>query len=187
MPDRPSLQSLGMKFLELRQERGLTLEQLSGKTGVSVGLLSQLERGLGNPSFETLLKISVGLNVPLASFFNGIDRASPLVIRKSERKRLAFPDRAISYELLTPDLNRDLEMLWIELEPGVETRDSPFSHQGEECGVVLQGVLETHINDECFVLTAGDSIAYQSALPHWYRNAGNETVVAIWVITPPSF
>jgi mannose-6-phosphate isomerase-like protein (cupin superfamily) len=78
-------------------------------------------------------------------------------------------------------------MVWVESAPGSSTEDSPFVHEGEECGLLLQGTLEVHIGDKLFVLHAGDSITFDSTIPHWYFNPGPERVLSVWAITPPSF
>lgn len=182
-----SLQSFGQILQSIRELRAMTREQLAAVTGVSVGLISQLERGLGNPTFETLLKISSGLNVPLPVFFEGIGAENSLVVRKEKRKRLRTSDEDRVYELLSPDLNRSLEMLWIVLKPGVWSESEPYPHRGEECGLVLTGTLIAHIGDEVITLREGDSIYLRSEVPHRYYNPGPEEMVGVWAYTPPSY
>jgi len=193
MKNTGALISLGANLQQLRTEKGLKLEELARSSGVSIGVLSQIERGLGNPSFRTLFKIAQGFGVPIGYFFSGVDRSGK-VVRKHERKMLVLPlselnssNGGLVYELLSPDLMGSLELLWIEYGPGISTKETPFTHQGEECGVILQGRLEAHIAEETFVLEAGDSIYFNSAVPHWFRNPGPETAVMVWAITPPSF
>src|SRR5262249_35843913 len=92
------------------------------------------------------------------------------------------------YELLTPDVHRQLEVIDVVLPPHMSSnREQPFSHDGEECGVLLSGRLEVHLGDETYVLEAGDSIYYESMIPHWYENPGDEPAHSIWIITPPTF
>jgi quercetin dioxygenase-like cupin family protein len=162
----------------------MTLEEVSEQTGVSVGLLSQLQRGIGNPSFNTLLKIAEGLDVPISSFFEGAQHTSDPVVHKDQRKKLMLDGPNVVYELLTPDLNRALEFLWIELAPGESTER--FSHEGEESGIVLQGTLEVHLGDEVYLLGEGDSISFRSTTPHWHANPGKERMICVWVATPAS-
>ena len=191
--ERGVLNSVSESLRRVRQERGLTLEELAQRSGVSIGMLSQLERGVGNPSLRTLVKIAKGLGVPMGYFLSGIDHSSA-VVRKHERRRLVLPaavlglpDSDLVYQLLSPDLSGSLEMLWIEYGVGVSTEESPFTHDGEECGVILQGTLEVHVADEVWTLEAGDSVYFHSAIPHWFRNPGSEPAVMVWAITPPSF
>jgi quercetin dioxygenase-like cupin family protein len=75
----------------------------------------------------------------------------------------------------------------VESAPGTSTENSPFQHEGEECGLVLQGTLEVHLGDEAFVLEEGDSIIFDSRRPHWYRNIGSTRVLSVWAVTPPTF
>lgn len=182
-----SLQSLAHTLQSLRESRGLTLEQVSTATGVSVGRLSQLERGLGNPTFETLLKLANGLAVPLPVFFEGSGPEHSLVVRRHERRQLRVSDEDRVYELLTPDLNRALEMLWIVMRPKVWSESEPYPHRGEECGLVLSGRVEAHIGDQVILLEAGDSISLKSDVPHRYYNPGPDDLVGVWAYTPPSY
>ncbi|MBI2525257.1 MAG: cupin domain-containing protein [Candidatus Rokubacteria bacterium] len=185
------LAKFAAKLQELRAARGFSLEGLAEKASLSAGLLSQLERGVGNPSFLTIAKIAYALDVPIGTFFEG-PRTEGVVVRRHERKRLIPRDAAAVegpiYELLTPDVYRKLEVVYVELPPHMSSnKEQPFSHEGEECGVLLSGRLEVHLGDETYVLETGDSISYQSVIPHWYNNPGDEPATSIWVITPPSF
>ncbi len=186
-----TLQSgLGEQVRRLRFEKNYTLEEVALRSGCSLGSLSQLERGKANPSFMTLARIAQALNVPVARLLQVENSSSP-VIRRGQGRRLNVHPRAEEngtlYELLTPDLDRALEVIRLEVPGGTSTETSPFVHQGEEVGIILRGVHEVHLNGICYTLNAGDSISYSSTLPHWYRNPGPEVVEAIWIVTPPTF
>lgn len=190
-PNDPSLlvSDLGEHVRRLRLERGLTLEEVSATSGCSVGSLSQLERGKGNPAFFTLAKIAHALDVPVARLLH-IEKAMQPVVRRGEGRRLNphptdHPDAI--YELLTPDLDRALEVVRYELPPGLSTEPTPFVHGGEESGIILRGVQEVNVNGVLYTLHAGDAISFQSTLPHWFRNPGPEVVEGIFVCTPPTF
>jgi transcriptional regulator with XRE-family HTH domain len=188
--DPTVLQSdLGEQVRRLRLERGLTLEEVSARSGCSVGSLSQLERGKGNPAFFTLVKIAHALDVPVARLLH-IERTASPVVRRGRGRRLnphgAEDDGAV-YELLTPDLDRALEVIRYELPPGLSTEGTPFVHGGEETGIILRGTQEINVNGVLYTLDAGDSISFQSTLPHWFRNPGPERVEGIFVCTPPTF
>lgn len=189
--DLPAAQNLGAKLGPLRATVGLTLEELASKAGISAGLLSQLERGIGNPSFNTMAKLAYALGVPVGTFFEEGISVDP-VVRKSNRKKLmhgALNRRSAVpvYELLTPDLRRKLEVIWVELPPGQSNEDAPFRHDTEECGILLKGTLEVHLGEKAYTLEEGDSISFSGLVPHWYRNPGRKPAVSVWVITPPSF
>ena len=194
MTDGKALATLGSNLKRIRGERNWTLEDLAEASGVSTGMLSQVERGGSNPSFKTLYRLANALGVPLGYFFLGVDRPDR-VVRKSERMTLGRPPGVgvgkprgrLVYQLLSPDLSGALELLWIEYGPGASTAKTPFVHQGEECGVVIKGRLEVHIGEETWLLEAGDSAYIQSATPHWFRNPDAKPAVMVWAVTPPSF
>lgn len=181
---------VGSQVRSLRKQQALTLEQLSQRCGVSTGLLSQMERGRGNPSFNTLVQIAHALGAPVAQLLQYEPATSP-VVRRHERRQLNPHPNATAvgarHELLTPGLDQLLEAVWVEAPPGYSTEDTPFTHPGEEVGIILEGRHEIHLGTTCHVLGPGDSITYPSSVPHWYRNPGPDTVKAVWIITPPTF
>ena len=187
--DRPPLtvQTVGTEIKRLRKLRQWTLEQLALASGVSAGLLSQVERGQGNPSFNTLVQVAHALGIPVARLVAGEQVSSP-VVRRAERRRLSLgDDELVLAEMLTPRLDSALEAIRIVTEPGYSTEDTPFVHEGEEFGIVLEGTHAVNVGGSRYVLHAGDSISYSSTIPHWYENPGDVTSVSIWVVTPPSF
>jgi transcriptional regulator with XRE-family HTH domain len=183
------IQSLALTIQRLREQRGLTIEDLAKRAGVSPATVSQLERNHGNPSFSTLLKMAGALGVPLPVFFQSDRADNSIVVRARHRKRLMIKKHGGRvYELLSPDVQGAIEMLWVELQPGVWTEDEPLVHRGEECLVVLKGRLEAHIGkQECHLLEVGDSIYVRGKVPHSYRNVNKGRTVLVAAITPPSF
>lgn len=192
---------VGQQLRTLRLERRLTLQQLASMTDLSRTYIGQIEAGVANPSVGTLKKVADALGVPIGALFtngasegvggrdvepNSSSAPSPRVVRRDQRKTLSWPGRPWKTYLLTPDLQRKLEVLLNELEPG-DTVDEAYTHQGEEFGFVLEGRYEVTVGDEVFVLNEGDSISYPSSLPHKMRVVGTSRTRALWVITPPSF
>jgi transcriptional regulator with XRE-family HTH domain len=186
---------LGRRIRRVRLERRLTLQTVAGLARVSQSLISQVERGLASPSISTLRRIAGALDVPIAELFVGgevsedeSDRAGRrLVVRQHERKGLHVPRSKVEYELLTPDLRGKIEFLWIEYQPGAITHPDPMSHPGEENAVCLEGSVVVTIDHQEFVLTAGDSISFDSGRPHQVENRTDERAVLVSAITPPSF
>ena len=187
-PPRMTIGAVGGKIRKLRKAQGKTLDQLAQSSGVSAGLLSQVERGRGNPSFSTLVQIAHGLGVSVARLVVEEQPASP-VVRSRERLRLdpGATGDLITAELLTPRLDSTLEVIRITTLPGYSSEETPFVHEGEEFFIVLEGKQAVTVDGVRYVLATGDSIAYSSHLPHWYENAGNTVSVSLSVITPPSF
>lgn len=187
---------LGRKIRALRLQHGLTLHKLARATGVSQSLISQVERGLASPSITTLRRIAGALQVPIAALFLGSSEASSgetdrlgrrLVVRRHERKGLHVPRSKVVYELLTPDLNRKIEFIWIEYEPGSVTHPDPMSHPGEENAVCLEGSVVVTIDGQEFVLNEGDSVSFDSGRLHQVENRTKKRAVLVSAITPPAF
>ncbi len=181
------LAALGRTLQKARKDQGLTVGQLSERAGVSAGLISQLERGHGNPSFLTLSRLAEAVRVPLGHFLQGDVEPRQMVVRRDQRKKLVLPDDHLVYELLTPGLGGQLEVLRTRVPPGWTNQERPFQHVGEECVHLLEGGLEVTVGEAFFTLGPGDSITYDSAVPHWWRNADGRAAVIIGSVTPPSF
>lgn len=185
------LEGIGETVRGLRKQKRLTLAQLADLTGLSPAIISQLERGRANPSFSTLAQLAHGLDIPVGKLLPSYHETPSPVVRKGERRDLrgATPEgmgQAV-YELLVPDLNGALEVTWIVTDPGHDTSAVPFTHGGEEFGLVISGRLEVFAEGELFTLRAGDSIRFDSTQPHWFRNSSDEQCVIVWVNTPPTW
>lgn len=180
------VKAMGRMLRDARRGRGLSVEALAAAAGVSSGLISQLERGHGNPAFLTLRRLAEALDLPLAHFVQGPPNGG-LVVRAAERKRLQLPDSDLVYELLTPSLQGRLEVLRTQVPPGWTNESRPFRHDGEECVHLIEGSLRVVVGSGRYVLGTGDSITYDASLPHWYLNDDEAPAVIIGVVTPPSF
>lgn len=185
--------ALGRKVRALRTEAGLTVEALAGQAGVSAGLVGQVERGVGNPSIGNVHKLATALGVSVYALLEDPARdtadqgPSAAVVRRDQRKRIAYPRDHILYELLTPDLQRSLEVIRSVMPPDYDTGSAPYRHQGEECVHVLRGRIEVHVGSDSYLLEPGDTITYDASVPHWWRNAGQEEGETIAATVPPSF
>lgn len=180
---------LGEDIRDLRKAKGLTLGNFAELTGLSIGFISQIERGQNRPSVTALFKISRALGVSVSWFFSAPSPANSereaAVVRRGDRRSIAYHD-GITDELLTPTLGGTLELLSCAFAPGSGV-DTVYSHQGEEAGVVISGMLDLWLSDKRYRLNAGDSFAFDSSTPHRYRNPSDEKTVVIWAITPPNF
>lgn len=180
------VRALGRALRQARLDQGMTVEALASAAQVSSGLISQLERGQGNPAFLTLRRLSEALHLPVAHFVQG-PGSSGIVVRAAERKRLELPDSGLVYELLTPSLQGKLEVLRTQVPAGWTNELKPFSHEGEECIHLLGGRLEVVVGGTRYALEEGDSITYDASLPHWYVNSSDAPAYLLGVVTPPSF
>ncbi|MFC7548084.1 helix-turn-helix domain-containing protein [Plantactinospora sp. GCM10030261] len=180
------LAALGAAVRTARRARGMTVEVLARAANVSAGLISQVERGQGNPSFLTLRKLAEALGLPVAHFVQG-PPSSGMVVRAGQRKRLHLPEGDLVYELLTPGLQGKLEVLRTQVPPGWTNRAKPFLHDGEECVHLLSGRIDVVVGGDRYTLDEGDSITYEASRPHWYANRSTEPAIILGVVTPPSF
>ncbi|AYD40800.1 helix-turn-helix domain-containing protein [Clostridium fermenticellae] len=177
---------LGGKIRQLRKQQKISIEQLAKTCNLSTGLISQMERGINIPSVISLWKVAKALNVPMNYFFDDYKDDLP-IIRKSERKKIIIPNSNVTYELLSPNLNKKMELLLIKLEPGKCSSDDLISHEGEECGYMIQGTIKIKYGNKEYILNEGDSIYYDSTVAHRFVNIGEVEAISIWTMTPPSF
>jgi transcriptional regulator with XRE-family HTH domain len=182
----PTMQAVGALVRRLRDEARLSLATLAASAELSPGLLSQIERGRGNPSFTTLVKLAHALNVPVGRFFVSEQKAGSLV-RAGEHPRLLLAEDNLVYELLTPHMNGRLGMIRARVNGGWSNESEPFIHDGEECVLLVRGELRVNIAGDLYVMNEGDSITYDAGLPHWYHNPTEHDVEIIGAMTPPSF
>jgi len=181
---------VGPEIRDLRKAKRMTIKELSLATSLSVGHLSEIERGIASPSIKALHDIARALEVTIGWFLHNSDRADPTereyVVRADNRRTLKFAS-GITDELLSPNLRGQLELLMSRFPPNSAGEESAYAHQGEEAGVILQGTLELWVGEKFFVLREGDSFSFPSTMPHRYRNPGETETVVIWVITPPTY
>ena len=177
---------LGAKIRELRKKQNISIDQLSEKTGLSKGLISQIERDITGPSVTSLWKICQAMNVTMNYFFDENENINRIV-RKEDRKKIMMKNGDRVYELLSPNHQHQIEMLWIEIEANESNSENLITHEGEECGVVLEGTLRVISGEQVFDLDTGDSIYLDSTIPHRYVNIGDTKSVSVWAMVPPSF
>jgi len=162
------------------------LRDLAERVGLTASFLSQIERDLASPSIESLRKISDALEVPIFHFLVEPDTKSP-VVRRDERAQLKLPGSNLAYQLMTPDLNRQMEVFMAEKEPGQEKITIPLRQQTEEFIYVLQGQLEIELGEQVHLLNPGDSVYFDGPMLRRLAARGDTKLRFISVITPPIF
>jgi len=180
--------NLGNDIRALRKARSLTLQELSNSLDRSVGFVSQLERGISEPSISDLRKIAALFNVPISLFFGEAtsDPAeSGYVVRAAHRRKLGGKDADLVEELLSPDLGGSFEIIRSEFAAGAE-RQEVITRDTEEAGYVVSGTIDLEIDGQWFELGPGDSFRYTASPMRW-RNRSAEKAVIIWVISPPVY
>jgi len=176
---------IGTKIREKRAEIEMSMKDLADKTGLTSGFISQVESGLAEPSIASLRNIAKVLNVP-AFYFLLDDMDINPVVKKDERRILKFPKSQLTYELLSPDLNRQIELFRADLKPGVATSQEAFSHSGEEVVHIIQGAMKIELGDDRYSLEEGDTIHFNCSKPHRIISNGEKNLVFISATTPPA-
>lgn len=178
---------VGPKIRKLREARGLTVTAFAQAVGVSSGMISQVERGLVDPSLETLRQIAHALQVPLFSLFQD-DGASDAVrvVRRDGRMFVRSPHGEITYARVSAGAGQ-LEVLEGLLGPSGASSAELWSHPSEECTTVLEGQLNVQVGEHEWVLDEGDSCSFDSRLPHRYLNTTTDPCRFLIAVTPPSY
>jgi transcriptional regulator with XRE-family HTH domain len=185
--DAAAALELGQRIREVRRKKSMTLREAAAAADVSESFLSQVERGLANPSVASLRRIADAMHEPVASFFVG-EAPSGMLVRVKDRRRLVHPMGMLEDYLLTPPSARRLQIIYCVAGPGEGSGDERYTHVAdEEFIVILSGCLDVSIADETYNLGAGDALLLDPKIPHGFHNPGAEPATMLWVQTPPLF
>ncbi|WP_426408802.1 cupin domain-containing protein [Bradyrhizobium ganzhouense] len=179
-------QRLGETVRLLRQRAGLSIQDVANKTGLSNGMISQLERARAMPSIRTLRLLSIALDVPISYFFETSDPAADVqryIVRKNNRRLLRLTASGVVKEALTPEGKGQLELYELTLNPGASSGTDFLQHTGEKAGYILSGSLRLWLDNQAHVLEAGDSFRFPSIVPHMFDNPTQQAARVIWVTT----
>jgi transcriptional regulator with XRE-family HTH domain len=174
---------VGRTLRRLRQEKGLSLQELALAAGVSVGMLSQVERDRANPSLRLLTQIRVALGASVSELFEEAQprAADPPFVRRADRRgwlELGY----ISKELLSPVVPNNLQFMILHVPPHGTSGDQPLSYPAEKGGMVLRNQLFLKVGTEEVLLREGDSFLFDSQDPHSFRNPTDEPTQVLWII-----
>jgi transcriptional regulator with XRE-family HTH domain len=203
---RPALEEdVGPRLRAHREERGLSLRELARRLGVSPSAISQIETGKSRPSVSTLYAIVSELGMSLDELF-GAPRPAPSGARTApaptpgtrkpgrpaaERHVQRGDSRAtidlesgVRWERLTPGPDHETDFLFVTYDVGGASSEGNRSirHSGREYGLVLSGTLEVTVGFDRYVLGPGDSISFDSTVPHRLTNRGDEPVRGVWFV-----
>lgn len=163
-----------------RAALGLTLDELAGRSGVSRSMLSEIERGVKNPTIKVLFQVAQGLGCTISQLLGepvtDPATAEVVVVRAGERHVLVDPRSGVARYALSPAfLRRGIEVLKYVIPPGAGTGDfSPQRPGVEEHIVVVRGALACRIGGLPVALATGDSLWFRADVSHGFRNPGDE-------------
>lgn len=176
---------LGRQLRACRKELSLTMQTVADASGLSVGFISQVERGLTAPSLGSLVSIAAVLKKPLGYFLEQPASGQELT-RQSDRVSYKVGGGSLSYERLSANFaGSTLRSVIVHEPPG--HRAEPISHEGEEMFFVLQGEITVEIESHRSVLKAGDSIHFDSRKTHSTWNHSTEIASILWCGTMDVF
>jgi|GEM_PF-55955 len=188
-PPLPKVQkaSLGERIRSVRELRGLTLKDLSSRTGISLSTLKQIEANKIIPPLGELIKLGKALEMKMGYFISpGVEKAMT-VVRADNRKPVSrFGTRKSArygyfYESLAPEkANRFMEPFLITMVPSAIKELS--THDGQEFIFVLEGEMQAQVGDQVEILHPGDAIYYDSQIPHLVKCAGQKTTKILAVL-----
>lgn len=183
----PADVDVGARLKALRLAHGLSQRELARRAGVSNATVSMIEANRVSPSVAALKQILSGFPLGISAFFAAEEaEVEKVVWRASELTEIA--GGAISYRQVGGDLaGRSLQMLHERYRPGTDSGRPSISHQGEEAGIVIRGLLELEVDGRRWELRAGDAYFFDSRKPHGFRNIGDTDLVIVSACTPPSF
>lgn len=179
------VEEVGSRIRTLREEKGLSLGELSKMTGFDVELLSQIENNEAQPQLGTVIKLSKALDGAFIRLVSGVGNKLYSITRKAEQKIISRSTsqkgqkKLYTYKSLAPEVQgRHMETLIVQLE---ENPDEEISvHEGEEFIYVLSGDVMLKIGEDYFDLEPGDSAYYLSTTPHVLgAKSGNATILAV--------
>jgi transcriptional regulator with XRE-family HTH domain len=194
-PDR----NIGARLREERDRQGLSLRKLAGRLQISPSALSQIETGRSRPSVSTLYAIVSELGISFDELFarspeHGASRVTPRhprtkpgeeqLVQRAEDRPVIELESGVRWERLNPTGERDVDFLEVEYDVGgASSRGGTFVHHaGREYGLVTSGALKVTVGYEEYELGPGDSICFDSAVPHRLETIGDEPARAIWLV-----
>ncbi|SJZ69283.1 helix-turn-helix domain-containing protein [Selenihalanaerobacter shriftii] len=177
---------IGKKIRDIRKKKGLSLKDLAEKTEFSSSYISQLERDLIDPSINSLRKIADALGVRSFQLLM-TEHDTGSVVSKEERDIASFPHNNLIYEIMFLDPTKKMGIMYGKLKSGKANADELLPHKGEEAIIVDKGELCIEHPDQDYYLKEGDSIYYDSTVPHRLVNKGNEECCFYVSIVPPIY
>ena len=191
-------QDVGQKLRARREEHELSLRELARRLGISPSALSQIETGKSRPSVSTLYAIVTELQMSLDELFGGSPAAkrSPKPkpeatdaerrrVQRSGSRSVIELESGVRWERLTAMPDPDTDFLYVRYEVGGSSNQAEefIRHAGREYGLILSGTLEVTVGFDTFELGPGDSVSFDSTMPHRLRNTGAEPAYGVWFVT----
>jgi len=172
--------NVGKRVKDVRERKGLSLQDISSRTDIDTALLEQVENGKVAPPLGLIIKLAKALEMKMGYFISGEEDRAFAIVRRDDRKIVSRYDShkakyyGYEYESLAPHKkDRHMEPFLVTLGPA-GTEEERSTHDGQEFIFVLQGKMEVRLGDEIHFLEPGDSIYYDSTVPHLVKCHGDQ-------------
>jgi len=188
LPGEDSAVKVGERVKSVRKSRGLSLEDVSQRTDLDVDFLAQIEKGDVAPPLGTVIRLAKALEMKMGYFISGEEDRAYTIVRRDDRKVVSRYNSkkgkqyGYEYQSLAPQKrDRHMEPFLVTLVPA-ETEEERSTHDGQEFIFVLKGKMEVRLQEEIHLLEPGDSIYYDSTVPHLVKCHGRETTTILAVL-----
>lgn len=161
---------IGSRLKKVRNQKRLSLDRVAELTGVSKGMLAQIEKGISNPTVTVLWKIATGLNVSFSYFMEEHEEKLQVVSKTAINFLQEEDGKMRVYPLFPYDENRKFEVFTIELDSGCSHQSDAHAQSVEENIIMIKGKMSLIVGDSAIDLVEGDAIRYRADVPHVYKN-----------------
>jgi len=206
MVEKGGPKNIGQNLKKLRTGKGITLQDVSNDTGLSVSFLSLVENGKSGISLANLQKILKLYDTSIHSLIDASENMKDVrfkeartvrseearIVRSEEAKRIhSYADDCKVLSLVNEARDKKIWPGLFIMEPG--TTIGPFNHEGEEFSYMIQGKIEVTLTNqetgdtEKYIITEGDTIYYPSTYLHTYVNLSKQKSIFLAAVTPPTF
>ncbi|MCB8998826.1 MAG: cupin domain-containing protein [Bacteroidales bacterium] len=187
------VKNVGEKVRSIRESKNLTQDELADRSKLSKELISRIESSKDLPFLAPLIRIARTLGVRMGTFLDESNETGPVIARSESRKSgisLHHLERQSTFDLnffpLANDkADRHMEPFIIEIKPSGDKQYSMNTHEGEEFIYVLSGDVELSYGGDQYIISAGDSIYYESLTPHHVHSANNKPARVLAVVYTP--
>ena len=167
----------------IRENRGLSLDQLSELTGVSKSMLRQIETGKSSPTIATIWKIANGLRLSFTALLRKPAVQAEVRSFKGEKPLTAESEHYRVFPMIPFEPQQSFETYYIEIDPGTQFSGEPHEGNVYEYVFVISGKLQISVEDKAYEISRGEFLQFQANCPHKYRCLGKKTASAIMQIS----
>lgn len=175
--------TIGQRIRAERHRQALTLAQLAERCDLTISTISQIERGLSDPTLNSLRSIAWALAIPMFQLVISSPRPD-MVVRRANRATIRAQEGHVAYQRVAADGAASFEVLSATFRPDTVDPAAAGGHPYEECVVVQRGQIVVTVADQQFTLEDGDSITIDRDVPHQYANQGPTDAEILMILSP---